>query len=58
MCTLTVAPNEETTSSSPFLTFPPQIVEMLVSRLALVDALCAPTAELRGQHRCVVLLQQ
>lgn len=29
-----------------------QIVEMLVSRLALVDALPAPTAELRGQHRC------
>lgn len=26
---------------------------MLVSRLALVDALCAPTAELRGQHRYV-----
>ncbi|CBN76814.1 expressed unknown protein [Ectocarpus siliculosus] len=29
-----------------------KIVEMLVSRLALVDALPGPTAELRGQHRC------
>lgn len=30
-----------------------QIIEMLVSRLALVDALNAPTTELRSQHRYV-----
>ncbi|CAM9980812.1 unnamed protein product [Pylaiella littoralis] len=35
-----------------------KIVEMLVSRLALVDALPAPTAELRGQHRYKTLVVQ
>ncbi|CAM9502410.1 unnamed protein product [Scytosiphon promiscuus] len=35
-----------------------KVVEMLVSRLALVDALPAPTAELRGQHRYKTLVVQ
>ncbi|CAN0025105.1 unnamed protein product, partial [Ectocarpus sp. 12 AP-2014] len=35
-----------------------KIVEMLVSRLALVDALPAPTTELRGQHRYKTLVVQ